>query len=203
MPPRPGAWNPFAAADQDGHEAAVFWRADACAAVLPLLALAWTNGTGGPRLSRAGLRCRISVLLTPNGRQLVLFSQDGRVLQLEVSGAPVFEDTRLLADVLVPSERTRARQQALARLADLVCHGVLRPRLYPCHPRRKRLALVLQALDGDLDGAPPRDIAIALYGADRVQRDWSDAGENLRDQIRRAVKRGRFLMEGGYRMLLR
>jgi hypothetical protein len=198
-PPPSGAWKPFVAAENDGH--GVFWRAEVCPAVLPVVGLA--GKASGPGLSFSEFHGEISFLRTPDGRQLVLFFQDGRAFQLEVSGAAVFEDTRLLTDVLVPSARIRAHRQAIARLADLVRHGVLRPRLYPGHPRRKRLALVLQALDGDLDGAPPRDIAIALYGTDRVQRDWSDAGENLRDQLRRAVKRGRFLMEGGYRMLLR
>ena len=58
-------------------------------------------------------------------------------------------------------------------------------------------------LDGSLAGASHRNIAIALFGPERVEADWNDPGENLRDRVRRAVKRGRDLMNGGYLKFLR
>jgi hypothetical protein len=59
------------------------------------------------------------------------------------------------------------------------------------------------ALDGHLAGVPHRQIAIAMFGEERVARDWSDPGEHMRDAVRRAIARGLALMEGGYRMFLR
>ncbi|WP_352578007.1 DUF2285 domain-containing protein [Mesorhizobium sp. M0019] len=38
----------------------------------------------------------------------------------------------------------------------------------------------------------------ALIGPRRVHADWSDPHDHLRDRIRRAVSRGRALMNGGY-----
>jgi hypothetical protein len=61
---------------------------------------------------------------------------------------------------------------------------------------------VLRALDGALAGASHREIAEALFGQRRIQVDWAEPGENLRDRIRRAIWRGRSLMDGGYRDFL-
>ncbi len=90
----------------------------------------------------------------------------------------------------------------MRRLNDVVTHGVLRPQLFPPERRGTRLVKVILALDGWLSGAHHREIAIKLFGAKRVANDWSNGGEHLRDQVRRAINTGRELMEGGYRKLL-
>jgi hypothetical protein len=51
--------------------------------------------------------------------------------------------------------------------------------------------------------ASHHDIAIALYGPERVEADCDDLGENPRDRVRRAVKRSRNLMNDVYLELLR
>ncbi|WP_425374799.1 DUF2285 domain-containing protein [Mesorhizobium tamadayense] len=58
---------------------------------------------------------------------------------------------------------------------------------------------MLQALDGSLAGASHQEIAIALFGRRRVEEGWSHPGNHIRDQVRRAIQRGRYLMGGGYR----
>ncbi|WP_342586884.1 DUF2285 domain-containing protein [Mesorhizobium sophorae] len=55
---------------------------------------------------------------------------------------------------------------------------------------------------GSLAGASHREIAEALIGKGRVHADWNDPRDHLRDRIRRAVSRGRALMNGGYRDFL-
>jgi hypothetical protein len=68
--------------------------------------------------------------------------------------------------------------------------------------RRERLTLMLRALDGHLTDASYREIAEALFGAQRVQREsWKTS--SLRDQTIRLVKGGVELMRAGYRKLLR
>jgi hypothetical protein len=68
--------------------------------------------------------------------------------------------------------------------------------------RRRRLKLVLRALDGDLAGAGYRDIARAVFG-DHVPdgADWRT--HSLRSATIRLVQEGRALMRGGYLRLLR
>lgn len=67
--------------------------------------------------------------------------------------------------------------------------------------RRDRLILALRGLDGRLAGATHREIATALFGADRIpDRDW--ISHELRDQTARLVRLGFAMMRGGYRRLL-
>ena len=68
--------------------------------------------------------------------------------------------------------------------------------------RRRRLVLMMRALDARLAGHSYREIAEGLFGSERVRsRSWKD--HDLRSQIIRLVKSGIALMRGGYRALLR
>lgn len=60
----------------------------------------------------------------------------------------------------------------------------------------------LVALDGHLEGRSYRDIAEILYGNERVSSHWTDDTRWMKSKVRRAVKRGIALMNGGYRDLL-
>ena len=75
------------------------------------------------------------------------------------------------------------------------------PRQFP-HARARRLHRdILQALDGAAAGASHRDIALALFGARRVTEHWNPDG-HLRARVRYCLKRGRDLVQGGYRQLI-
>ena len=77
-----------------------------------------------------------------------------------------------------------------------------RPPLALPHHRRRRFILRLRALDGWLAGNNYREIAIGLFGKERVVgRPWKD--NELRSLIIRLVKSALALMRGGYRALLR
>ena len=81
-----------------------------------------------------------------------------------------------------------------------------RPQGAPPHAisahRRRRIALALRASDAFADGASYREIAEVLLPAQRISgREWPT--HELRDQIKRLVKTGYALVQGGYRALLR
>lgn len=153
-------------------------------------------------LDFAARSCRISILVTLDGYQHVLVEDRGRSLQLAVSGASLLEPARLTSTVFWPPEELKQRVNGLECLNGLWSTGRLPPRFFPAEPRRSRLRWVLRALDGSIAGAPHRDIALAFFGKARVERDWADPGDHLRDGVRRAVRRGRSLMNGGYRRFL-
>ena len=102
-----------------------------------------------------------------------------------------------------PVTQMSSRLLSLRRLADLAKHRMLRNSLYQAAPRWVRLRRALQVLDGSLAGATQREIAAAVFGSHRVERDWTDPRDHLRDQVRRAIHRGRALMAGGYFQLLK
>ncbi len=68
--------------------------------------------------------------------------------------------------------------------------------------RRRRLKLVLRALDGHLAGEDYRGVARGLFGA-RVPGDAAWRTHSLRSFTVRLVREGRKLMRGGYLALLR
>ena len=61
----------------------------------------------------------------------------------------------------------------------------------------------LIALDGWINGVSYREIALAIHGPDFVRENWSQGQRALKDRMVRLVRRGRYLMDGGYRDLLR
>ena len=65
------------------------------------------------------------------------------------------------------------------------------------HPADREL---LTVLDGRLAGKSWREIAIDLYGAERVAADWHTESW-MRSRVRRLGKKAHFLMESGYRDL--
>ena len=186
---------PWENPDRDSRSANVFWSENACPSVLPIVAL--DDGPGLPLiLSQAEYLCRTIVHVAPNGVQRVLFTRDGKFLQLEVRGASIFSATRVLADVVAAPAITPQRLKAIEQLADLVEHRDLREVLHTPDGQGRRLSHVLQALDGWLAGVSHRLIATALFGEERVARDWRRV--HLRDSVRRAIYRGRALSAGGY-----
>jgi hypothetical protein len=107
-----------------------------------------------------------------------------------------------LAAVIPLDATLPARLAALSRLWRSLGRGGP-PFDDPITPqRRARMKVMLRALDGRIDGAAYRDIAIALYGAARVAATpWKSSA--LRDTTLRLVRDGWAMAGGGYQALLR
>lgn len=181
------------------------WRRESCRYVLPLIAT--TEHSEGDRgyFRLNGLHCRVSVYREEAvGRCHILFAQDGRFLQLEISGAANLENGMLTMPVLRHPRLRSAQSLALRQLTDLMARGTMRPSLYKPYPYKRvaRLIEIVRALDGYLSGATYRDIALVFYGAARVKREWHYPNNYLRDHVCRTVESGLKLMNGGYRNFL-
>jgi hypothetical protein len=136
------------------------------------------------------------------GIQHLLIVNSHRAVQLAVRGASLSRPSYLLTELNLPPSKERLRLTAIADFNALIGSACRPGERAQSLPSCDRLRLVLQALDGFLAGASQREIAEALFGVSRVSRDWRDSGGHLRDRVRRAVRRGRTLMNGGYRSLL-
>ena len=95
-------------------------------------------------------------------------------------------------------ERVDAARRVWRALAGQ--HQVPRPTFTA--QRRRRLKLLLRALDASLLGIGYREIAQGLFG-DRVPGDASWRTHTLRATTIRLVREGRAMMRGGYLRLLR
>ncbi|MEQ8395870.1 MAG: DUF2285 domain-containing protein [Thalassobaculum sp.] len=188
--------------EDDARSAVVFWIPHVCPHVLPVTAVAAGPAYGARAFRLSDVRCRTTVLLSPNGVQHLLFHDSERALQLAVHGSSVFVPVRLMVDIVAEPGHVRHRLVAIEAFNAVLATGAIPASSFPAEPRGRRLRVVLQALDGWLAGATNREIAAALFGRRRVDADWRDPRDHLRDQVRRAIRRGRALMAGGYRRLL-
>jgi hypothetical protein len=190
----------------EGEDAAVLWRPELCPHVLRLRAVSASSAEGAIAIADlTALPHLISGVEDGLGRLHLLYRQSARQLQIEISGAaPMREAPLLLMLPAIMDRAVLARQVDALRAFDALRGSGALPVWYDRPASRGiRLALVRTALDFWLAGRPQREIAVALFGAARVERDWGDPGEHCRDQVRRAIARGRWLMTGGYRCLLR
>jgi len=153
--------------------------------------------TGVPRGSTDPIR--IGSLVAENGPDRII-EIDHQLFRIHDLGAP---DTTASKAVVVPIDALiEIRAAAMLRLF----RGLTGRRLGPdsatlSRPRRARLVLALRALDGRLQDASYRDIAEALFGAERIpRRGWKT--HDLRDRVIRLVRDGFEMMRGGYRHLL-
>ena len=61
----------------------------------------------------------------------------------------------------------------------------------------------LMVFDGKQLGLSDREIAIALYGRQRVAEEWASRSGPLRARVRRLIRKGQQLVNGGYLQLMR
>ena len=167
--------------DQTAAKANVFWDPAVCRYVLPVLS--------APH----------AIAEPPHH---VLLCEGDRRLQLAIEYCSWLAEDVLLTSALASPSVFRRHQRAIACLNAYVFTGHLPKRLFEHQPASSRLVDVAQALDGALSHASHREIAVAVYG-ERRAAGWHDPGDHLRDSIRRAINRGRHLMNGGYRRFLR
>ena len=122
------------------------------------------------------------------------------VIRQAWSGKPIHVDgKRFQIDGL---SRLSARMSVLDALRAITQERPSRVRSRP-RPQILRLRDGLIALDGSLVGASYREIAEVVHGKETTREAWRSASRSLKDKVRRDVRRGRLLMEGGYLKLLK
>jgi hypothetical protein len=178
-------------------QTAVFWCPEALPTVVPLAA---THVAAAHPLDVRALGDVSAERVGADGRHVIVRTTDGDLRLWLADPAD-----RPLAVVLPLDDDLPTRAAAALRLwAHKMGQGVgaeseSRPLT---RQRQGRLMLTVRALDGHLDRASYREIAQALFGSDRVEREaWKTS--SLRDRTIRLVRNGVALMRSGYRKLLR
>lgn len=185
------------APEVDAREARVMWDPDACPAVLPLHV---SNAERWLALVRSIVRVDVTTAFQ-HGTLNVLFQQGGHRLQLAVRVSR--SASQPLTEAVLSPVTLRQRLDAVSRLNELLSQGRLPFEIGNAPKRSARFTVLLRAVDAAAAGASHRDVACALFGVRRTDRDWADPRENLRDTVRRAIRAGSDLSVGGYRRLLR
>ncbi|HEY5238565.1 MAG TPA: DUF2285 domain-containing protein [Rhizomicrobium sp.] len=188
--------------DQDASNATVFWNPDVCVHVLKLHGFPLSAKLEATPFLLRDIACPSTLLEMPSPPQHLLFLAGGRSLQLAIEGSDVMKPVRLMINSAPHKALASAQFRSLQCFNDLRLSG----RLYDSHfqrdPISSRMRQVLRMLDGALSGATQQQIAEKLLGENYTSEHWHAPGRPVRDHVRRALRRGYAMMNGGYRKLL-
>jgi hypothetical protein len=150
-----------------------------------------------PNLCVRGLRSARHVILGPTGERYLLLSDARAALTLRLQGSRASLVNTCILLRGIPNPDLAARD--LGILGNLIFNPNHDP-----HNSRDLLFLrdALVALDGRCVGASYREIAIVIYGWQKVRAAWSSRSRWMKDRMCRALARGEHLRDGGYRKLL-
>ena len=185
--------------NKNGAETLVFWRPEVLPGLVRLSPAPRPYTGPGPCLDPWWGASRQAVLDTGDGF-LVALADGPRERRFWIEGKRLPKRGTPMRALVALDHDLEAQVAALRRFHDAVTNPAALPDLTPYQTRM--LVRTLQALDASLDGASVRQTAEALLGAERVKADWYRSAP-LRDQVRYLIRRGRQLMDGGYRDLLR
>lgn len=181
--------------------AAVFWRSELHPPVLSVRAEA-CRADDPDAVDLLRLPCAATLRMTADGREEVLVADGPRCIRIEVAGGTLLGGPVRLHYRLSGFVDIESKVLTLRRLVALHRLGRLPHTLFPPERRARRWAQAFQAHDGAQAGASHREIAIALFGRDRVTDDWRE-GDHMRMRVHRLIRTADKLIDGGYRELLR
>lgn len=152
----------------------------------------------------ARLAGRASLARGEDGCEHLLLSDGWRRLRLDVvEGTLLAAGPVRLHFELAGFSHLDARLLTIRRLLSLWRKGCFLAALFqPLAGLPHRLE-ALRVADALAAGASYREIAIALYGEQRVRTEWEGRSDFLLSRVRRRAAEARRMEKGGYRALLR
>jgi hypothetical protein len=179
----------------------VFWHGDCHANILPVEAKPITCFDHPDSFDLLAIPYPVTVLRSPDGEH-VLIGSGASALRLDVLSGSLLAGPVHLEYCLSGFAGLDPKIMTLRKLLALERLGRLPATLCPPSRKADRWRMTLQAHDGMRAGASQREIAIALFGEQRVNADW-EAGY-LRTRIQRLIRTAeKMIRGGGYRLLLR
>lgn len=146
--------------------------------------------------------CVVSHLTDAAGREHLLLKGNGCVIQALCSGMSILAlEPVKLSFVIDSIEDFQSKLRTLERAQRVYgpCDDLEAP-----HWSRHSLALrnALIAYDCHQAGYSYLDTARFIYGEERATNAWSGASRAMKDEMKRALSKGRDLVGGGYKTLL-
>jgi hypothetical protein len=142
-----------------------------------------------------------SIHVDAAGRQHAVIKSAARRVTVAIQGAPVAVAPARLTFEMTSLAGLFAAQRNVALLQELVAQPPATVSAWSVTALEMRDALI--ALDAHCNGASHRDVAIIIFGREKVEAEWVADGCELKDYVRRCRNRGVRDMQGGYRRLLR
>ena len=181
-------------------QARIFWSAEVDPTTLTVHAKKVRSGAAGIDLAR--LSHLATMLVDKDGHEHLSLSDGRQWLRIDIISGNIRNQPVCLHFVAESSQQLRYMAGSLATLTALLTHGRFSslPRQHNSLARRQ--IDCLRTHDALASGASQRQIAIGLFGYDRVIAEWNGASDAMRSQIRRLCKSAQLMASGGYKGLL-
>jgi hypothetical protein len=142
-----------------------------------------------------------SIHVDAAGRQHVVVKSGSRRVAISIRGAAVAAAPARVTFEMTSLAGLFAAQRNISLLQELLEETPASTSAWTVTGLEKRDALI--ALDAHCNGASHRDVAVIIFGSEKVDAEWIADGCELKDYVRRCRSRGVRYMQGGYRRLLR
>ena len=187
----------------NGLDADVFWLPEAFPGVLRAHVGRKARSGWSAVVSLKDLQCRKVILDPVGGEQSLLLRGRGCLVQLQCDGDSISIDPLAISLVIGGLSAIERGSRSLRPLAELYRQGGRDHASLGWTPQTLGLRNALVALDAASHGASHREVAEVIFGPRCVTQDWSGGHGWMKSRIVRALRKGRQLMEGGYRDLLK
>lgn len=183
-------------------DARIIWHADLDPGAL-LVAAVPVDARGPDSLDPQQLAPWLTLAIGRDGHEHAVLSDGWHHIRLDLETGSLVSGPVILHYHLHGRLNAETRLLPLRRFLHLCRHRRFAASLFPDDSRVSRGLILLRVHDALWAGASHRQIADALFGEERVTRDWRDPSESLRSRIRRLAAEARSMARGGYRSLMR
>lgn len=188
--------------DENGFDANVFWSSALYPRAISIHVSQRSDDELDDIFTQSVRNCTIVHLTDLAGREHLLIKGNGRVVQVECTGLSLLSlepvRMKLIIDTLGDFDQTLA---AIERGKELYDNN-----LQTAEPVWTKSAMSLRnalvALDCHDAGLSYLETAVYIYGKTRAQEAWSGTSRAMKDEIKRALTRGKELRDGAYTTLL-
>lgn len=142
-----------------------------------------------------------SIHIDAAGRQHAVIKSRARRVTICIDGAPIAVAPARVTFKMTTLTGLFAAQRNVTALREIFADQPAGAPTWTTTALEKRDALI--ALDAHFNDASHREVAVLIFGAEKVQAEWVADGCELKDYVRRCRNRGLRYMQGGYRRLLR
>jgi len=181
--------------------ARILWTRELDPEALPVAAEPCTAADPDAILA-AELAPWLTVVADPDGRAHAVLSDGFHRIRLDLESGMLGEGPVKLRYLVEGLRTAQPKLLSMRRLIDLCLRRRFARTLFPADPRIGRWLLALRVHDALRAGASQREIAALLFGAARVQAEWTGPSDAWKSRVRRLVAEAQRLAGGGYRSLL-
>ena len=193
----------FAAPQNDGLKALVIWRQEAFPGALSVHYHAANNTKNSDQTFRlSNFDCDKQHFVKTNGTRITVIKSPHFWLQLAGKPADVEAEDQSFSVLIDGGKGSRRRIDALRQLTSLSRDGSHDFKLLGRQKAFTKMRNALLAYDIRAHGGSYRDVAIALFGAERVDADWNTSGGFLKGRAIRSYKFGERMVAQDYQSLL-